>query len=202
MVEKLEKWSPIFIALIALTFSLYEGCENREERRRSREQQRIATQPRMVLNYRYRFTTPDESELEYIFMNVGLGPAEVKWFSVRVDGKEQKNWNEMFKALGLNYEAPFSVPGNFYPSAGGGTILKIGPGRIAVAFELKRHRIDMSACYCSVYQAIYSDKCWIMDITASERKPVDTCLPAPKVKFSAPLPFPEDRYPPEAKMTQ
>lgn len=200
MVEKLEKWAPIFIAVIALIFSISEGCENRKERRRSLEQHRIATQPRMSLGLYYRFGSIGEAEMEYTFTNAGLGPAEVKWFRVRVDGKDQKNWEEMFKALELNTTSiEYLIPGRFYRSQTGGVLLKIGPGPITVAFELKRHRIDMCACYCSVYQSLYQDECWIVTSDASDPTPVNSCLPAPKVEFSSILPLPEHLYPEEAK---
>ena len=107
--------------------------------------------------------------------NEGVGPARVRAFEVRVDGRPVRVWNDAVRALTSGPE-----PALVYSSFGRGTVLPAGASRTLLrlpAGERARRfwveaqtRLETVVCYCSVY-----DECWRSSSEADEPTPVKAC---------------------------
>lgn len=122
-----------------------------------------------------------DAESRYVWMNKGVGPALVNSVEVRVDGKPQPGWREVFQALGLERPAygtstlvdnviaagetlPWLV---FYDNNDLTTFRRAAEGRLA-----------FRVCYCSTL-----GDCWINDSSAGSgnpRIPASSCPTLPE----------------------
>ena len=112
--------------------------------------------------------------------NKGVGPAMVRGIEIYVDGRPQRDWSEVFTALGLADLAntPYSTINGVVLAAGDRVQQLAFKDRDAfVRFYAQYPRIQMNLCYCSALQ-----ECWQYDERQAERgrdrEPVDRC-PAP-----------------------
>lgn len=158
--EMLVGISAVVIGLCALGVSMYETSLMREE-------QRAAVIPILELGRSYNVSQSDPSKNRFslIAQNVGIGPARVVDFTVRVDDKPQPSWDVMLKALtgqDQRIRHSMSVINN----------RTIPPDRTIEIFELKDmafinrvleefDRVELEACYCSIF-----DECWTTTSTA------------------------------------
>lgn len=152
--EMLVGVSAVIIGLCALGVSMYETSLMREE-------QRSAVIPILELGRSYNTSTSDPSKnrLALVAQNVGIGPARVLDFQVKVDGKPQPTWHDAMRALtGTDQRISHSMS-----VINGRTI---PPDKTVRIFELKDMefleeilaelgRLEFEACYCSVF-----DECW------------------------------------------
>jgi hypothetical protein len=107
--------------------------------------------------------------------NAGVGPARVRAFTVLVDGRPVRTWDDAVRALTGEAE-----PALVYSSFGRGTVLPPGASRTlltlpsgarAAKFWLAAQtRLRTAVCYCSVY-----DECWQADSRAEEPTAVRAC---------------------------
>ncbi len=138
--------SSAVVAACALVFSVYQGYKVREH-------DRLGVTPRMLLEFGFR-----TDGVGWKLSNRGLGPAEIRGFSVAVDGADKHNWVEVLKALNITHGTyDFAVPyanGTVYPV---GTELKLFwlPPEFTEYLTKNFHRVRIEIVYCSLYK-----ECW------------------------------------------
>jgi hypothetical protein len=175
-------WSPdrwislcaAIVAVSALAFTIYESRVTRDFQRRS-------TRPRMSVSFWY-----TQEQAGFLFGNAGLGPARLESFTVFVDGKPQPHWRAMFESLGFD-KAPdfgFTVPteGWYKADTPASWILSVKPGPAYHRFRAESGRIEITGCYCSIY-----DECWLFD-RSKNVTPAQSCASTVGTVFSAPPP--------------
>ena len=120
------------------------------------------------------------SKHEMILFNKGVGPAIMRSVQVLVDGKPQRNWKAVFKALGLDYDhhIPYStingvvIPGNDHIDQ-----LVFPTPEDFNRFTAQAKRLNLELCYCSSL-----GDCWYYDDTiavpSEQHRAADQC-PAP-----------------------
>ena len=117
------------------------------------------------------------SRHELVLFNKGVGPAIIRSVQMSVDGKPQRNWSDIFAALGITYDhhIPYStingvvIPGNdrieqlAFPTAEDFNV-----------YSHQVQRVSLKICYCSSL-----GDCWQYDdsiTNAGEQHPqVDRC---------------------------
>lgn len=145
--RRLSTWIPILVGLCALMLTVYGGCEDRRFKR-------LSVRPELDLTPLF-----EKDWNGWVMRNNGLGPARVRWFRVSVDGQPKKDWVQVKTALPLpRGQFTFTNP---YPD----TIVRQGervplfgfPGNYPALGALQKAagRVQMSICYCSLYE-----DCW------------------------------------------
>jgi hypothetical protein len=160
-------------AITAVAVSLYQASL-------ARKQLRAAAWPYVAQQNAY---STDRPYLRLV-MNQGVGPAKVRSFSVFVDERPMRTWNETARSL-----TGSPADGAVYSSIGLGTVLPPGStlavltlpnGPLATAFwRAAQTRLHTVICYCSVY-----DECWRADSRTEEPEPVDACARDAKGTFN------------------
>ena len=115
--------------------------------------------------------------------NAGVGPAVVRYFSVRVDDKPVKSWREFLAAVSedkLVREADFDegvIQGSGWvlaPNMPVSAFSTTVPEAVDALAPSTWSRIDVKFCYCSVF-----DQCWLSSWEVSKHendpKPVTSC---------------------------
>lgn len=164
---RLEAWSAVFIAVTSLAITLYEATATREH-------DRMSVWPRLS-----QLSSDSAGMYDRTITNVGLGPALVKSFEVRLDNRGRTTWTPVVAALlgGPTHQVTW-----FFSTVGPGTVLL--PGRTIhiltiVARELTEgvlaqdHRVVSRVCYCSLY-----DECWTAASDRAEPSKVPNCAGA------------------------
>jgi hypothetical protein len=166
----ISAWAAIAIALCSLCLAMYQGYEDRRYKR-------ISVRPELNLCF-YR---TDEGA-GWQFWNSGLGPAQIKWFEVTVDGIPKNNWSDVVNSF-RSYESIKNLKYKFlYPygttkaSAHSDQILWFGPGMPSRLAVDNYERVGMRICYCSLY-----DECWQTTIIGTE--PITDCNTQPAIRF-------------------
>jgi len=179
LLDRVLSGAAMFVALSSLAIALYEAHMTREHDRLS------------VWPYVSTFHSDSGGVYTFNVRNVGLGPALVRSFQVRVDGTPRANWGEVAETL-IGTDSAFTsghTP-NAYSSFGRGTVLlpgarlallQLGPGPAAAPFHrAAQRRMDARICYCSLY-----GDCWVLDTRgAGEPEEVREC---PAVRPSSDL---------------
>lgn len=148
--------SSVAIAACALAFSGYQGCKTREH-------DRITLLPRVSVEFDF-----EESGAGWQMSNEGLGPAEIRDFTVTVDGMARHSWREVAQTLKVQGSSPsvgqiylkyeFSAPKP-------GVIIRAGDMRklwwvttpdVLGSLKKQAERVVISLTYCSLFR-----ECWI-----------------------------------------
>ena len=117
------------------------------------------------------------SKREIVLFNKGVGPAIIRNVQLRVDGKPQHNWTDVFTALGIKYEhhIPYSTINGVVISGNDKIDQLAFP--TAEDFNLYSHqvqRVNLKICYCSSL-----GDCWQFDdsiaIAGDQHPLVDHC---------------------------
>ncbi|MBV9773822.1 MAG: hypothetical protein JO040_07725 [Gemmatimonadetes bacterium] len=163
-VDRVLSLSAVVAALSAVAVSVYQA-------QISRQQQKASAWPYVMQGNSYARGMPYRWRVE----NAGVGPARVRTFEVRVDGKPRRRWSDVVRAL-----TGESEPALVYTHVGRGTVLL--PGTTLEALVLPENprtvrffagaqtRLSARLCYCSVY-----DDCWLSDSDRDEPTPVREC---------------------------
>ena len=169
--EKRMEWNAVaaviaaLIGLLALGVSSYTAMLQREQVRAE------------VWPYLQPAIKIEEGRLAISIENKGVGPALVGGLRVYVDGQPQRNWPDVFDALGLSdLRDTRASTVNSIVIASGETIQQIGLDDAADYQRLLAQypRIALALCYCSTL-----GDCWLQD--ERERRPehrrtqVNTC---------------------------
>jgi hypothetical protein len=165
---RLDRWLSIaagVAALCAVAISLYQAAL-------AREQQRASAWPYLVQSNSYAgIGAAYTREVE----NVGVGPARIRMFQLRVDGRPVADWETAVRML---TGAPDS--GIVYSSFGRGrvlspgkslTLLRLPPGAQAQRFwTAAQTRLETIICFCSIY-----DECWSAGSSSADPTDVKSC---------------------------
>ena len=128
-------------------------------------------------------------EIDFEFVNAGVGPARVRWISFEYDGKPMRDPVQFLAACcvarsGSSLQVTTStithtvlVPHQSVdfiavrPTAGIASVFQ--------AVDKSTRHVHVKACYCSVL-----DDCWMLDSRSDEDpKPVGKCPPAPATAY-------------------
>ncbi|HEY2989326.1 MAG TPA: hypothetical protein VGL11_16460 [Candidatus Binatia bacterium] len=148
----------------------------------NREFQRLALKPNLASSFYY-----NENGAGFIVNSVGLGPAIIKSFVVKVDDVPQRDWREVLNSVGISEQKriKFAIlyPERQLPSGADVGLLWLDRSNdsniILLIKNLPRIRIEI--CYC----ALYGD-CWMhTDRTIEPTRVVSSC-PSPKFIFKPP----------------
>jgi hypothetical protein len=165
----LERWislSAVVISVCAFALAIQQGC-------RQREHDRLTLLPHVFLTVIY-----NQSGVDFALGNPGGGPAIVHWFVASVDGEPHASWSSFTNRLGFSsssYGFRIPSPGDFLRPGHEGVFLHIDSGPDAARLLRGLDRIELSLCYCSLY-----DECWITWSDAPFPAPTDSCTPAPE----------------------
>jgi hypothetical protein len=110
-----------------------------------------------------------------VVSNEGVGPARVRAFEVRVDGRPVPTWNDAVRALTGAGEPKLVYSsfrrGSVLPAGASRTLLTLPSGERALKFWAEAQtRLETVVCYCSVY-----DECWRASSEQEEPRAVRAC---------------------------
>jgi len=163
-------------SFFALSLSAYQARLMNEQTRLMQNQSRASVWPYVAIGY----SINDEGESRgytWQVSNDGVGPARIESVTMTLDGKPVRRWRELFRALFGDADVPatFSqVYGRVLPPSTNRetTIdaLHLTDMAQAKAFFAAQDRIEMTICYCSVY-----DDCWIARKQDPNVRPAARC---------------------------
>ena len=117
------------------------------------------------------------SRHELVLFNKGVGPAIIEWVQVLVDGKPQRNWPAVFKALGIDYghHIPYSTINGVVISANDHIDQLVFPNNDEFnRFTHEAKRVELRLCYCSSL-----GECWtyrdVATLPGAAHQPVARC---------------------------
>lgn len=146
--EYIVPFSAFLVSMCAIIISVLEV-------RVMNDQKQASVWPRV---FTARNTAADSFQI--VVKNAGVGPAQIKYVEVLVDGKVQKLWSEVYKKIAADNIGGFrqgTLTNNVITP--GETIFPMtvnGDGANNFSSDTKRLRIKL--CYCSIYE-----QCWILD---------------------------------------
>ena len=116
-------------------------------------------------------------------VNVGVGPALIRYFAVRVDDRPVRSWREFLAAVSVEdavRRAPFDegvVTGAGWvmaPQVPLNAFTTVAPDAVNALPPQAWSRIQVSYCYCSIF-----NDCWLSDWQAATRgadpQPIGSC---------------------------
>ncbi len=163
LLRKLAEASAIVIALASLGITLYEA-------KATRDHDRMSVWPRLAQE-----ASDSAGRYERTITNVGLGPALVRSFEVRLDDTVQTSWTPVVTALLLGHPPD----GSFFSAVGPGTVLLPGrtihvltviAGKLSDTAMAQDYRVASRICYCSLY-----GECWSTATHQAEPTRVPGC---------------------------
>jgi hypothetical protein len=169
-------FSALAVSFLALALSAYQAREMSAQTRLMQSQARAGVWPYLSIGY----SIDDAGENPgYAFEidNDGVGPARIESVTMTLDGKPVGTWREIFHAF--FGDAPVSATySKIYgkvlpPNTNRETTIEalhlsdIGQAR---AFYAAQDRLEMTICYCSVY-----DDCWLARRSDPDVERVDRC---------------------------
>ena len=144
----LERWLSLVslaVAVAALSISLQQQHDVR-----------LHDRPR----FGYWYHRDDTGAAGWRFKNTGLGQARLRGFKLLVDGKPVMDLLKFFPALGfpdtVNFDFTNPIAGELYAPAWENDLIKVKPGPDADRLDREWTRVEIQACYCSIY-----DECWL-----------------------------------------
>jgi hypothetical protein len=150
-------------------------------------QTKVAADQREASVWPYVQAFPNRNSREPAFsislVNVGVGPALIRYFSVRVDDKPVRSWRAFLEALSADepvrqaYFGEGVIQGSGWvlaPNAPLTAFRTTVPEAVNTLDAPAWKRIDVTFCYCSVF-----DRCWLSAWAVSKRddqpSPVRSC---------------------------
>jgi hypothetical protein len=119
---------------------------------------RLHDRPRFGYSYRW-----NDSGAGWRLKNSGLGQARLRGFKLLVDGKSINDLTNLFPALGFSGPVRFTftnpLAGELYAPGWENDLIKVTPGPEAEQLNREWTRVEIQACYCSIY-----DECWLFSI--------------------------------------
>ena len=164
--------SATLIAIVALVVGMYQA-------KLSRDQANASVWPYLLQG------NSDNNGYSRVIQNVGIGPARVRAFEIRVDGKIVHTWREVADSLHValswrGHRTTTMRAGVVIPPATLTEVLELPDTNDAKLFRvaLASHKIQTWICYCSIY-----DRCWAGGGTDDEPKDVKSCREDPARAF-------------------
>jgi hypothetical protein len=158
-----------FLALLVSAYTAYI----------QREQTRAQVWPRLLVGYR-------PADRLVVIYDKGLGPAIIRSVRVTVDGKPQRDWDQVVTAMGLKLSEPLksSTIGSVVISPGEELhLLKFASDADFAQAAAASRPLEMHICYCSVL-----NDCWLMNdqekTPALRVREVESCPVDPAADFT------------------
>ncbi len=172
--QSLIALSAVLLSVCGLFIAIYEAALTRRE-------QRASVWPSVQVSA----STTDE-QVEIWVQNAGVGPARILAAALSHRGEPRKDWADLIRRSGMDSEGVSfyrsMIQGRVLPrDSDPETIFRVtdedGAGDSASLKELRREllegRIDVTLCYCSVY-----DDCWTSSLQAVLQRSRDVDAPA------------------------
>ena len=153
-----------FVGLLALCVSGYTAYLQRQ-------QVRAQVWP-------YLETGISSSKRGVMLSNKGVGPAIIRSVQVLVDGKPQRNWPAVFRALGLNFghHIPYSTVNGVVISASERIDQLVFPSAEDFnAYAAQAARVELRVCYCSSLGECWTYHDAAMLLPGTAHQPVAQC---------------------------
>ena len=169
--NRIVSGSATIIAIIALATGVYQA-------RLSRDQAKASVWPYLIQG------NSGNSGYSRIVQNVGLGPAIIRGFEVRVDGKPMKSWKEAVEKLGVHPTWRGSRSTTFrtglvVPTGALVELLNLPDTADDRLMRTEIERLQTWVCFCSLY-----GDCWENRSDDLEPKRVKACTDDPKRRFT------------------
>jgi len=174
----------LVVSVLALTLGAYQARLMNEQTRLMQGQARASVWPYISIGY----SISDSGEkLGYTWeiSNDGVGPARIQSVTLTLDGKPLHNWQEVFRAVLGNASVPATYSQIYGKVLAPGTnrettieAVHIQDLEQAKTFFRAQDRLDMTICYCSVY-----DDCWVAHRQQPEVQPIARCETKGTVQF-------------------
>lgn len=170
LTNRIVSGSATIIAVIALATAVYQA-------RLSRDQAKASVWPYLVQG------NSGENGYSRIVQNVGLGPAIIRGFEVRVDGTPTRDWTEVAAKLGIQptwrgkrsttFRAGLVVPTGTLVE-----LVSLPDSNDIRLFRGQVHRVQTWVCFCSLY-----GDCWENRSETLESTRVEACTDDPARRF-------------------
>ena len=141
-----------FVGALALSASLYNVYLQRQ-------QVRAAVWPSLEW-----LPLQSEKGLRFGVGNRGSGPAIIKSFSVRVDGKKMHSWPDTFYTL-VHYDSDLEDMSDLLHTVSPGgelTAVVVTDHFVGLHTAKERRRLEFDVCYCSTL-----DDCWRLHVASA-----------------------------------
>jgi hypothetical protein len=176
LVAEISSLFALAVSFLALGLGIWQARLMSEQTRLMQQQARAGVWPYLSIGYAL-VADGDKRGYTWRIDNDGVGPARIESVTLTLDGKPLEHWNDVFHALYGNapVQATYSqIYGKVLPpSTNRETTIEavhlFDPAQAKTFFDAQS-RIDMSICYCSVY-----DDCWIARRQSPAQEPVARC---------------------------
>lgn len=163
-----------FIAVAALVVSISAVVVGVYEASLQRHHDRAEVWPHLEIGV---FTTPSEAKIS--LQSTGIGPAIVQSVSVTVDGKPQRNWSDVLRALANREPTGLSNFSSVQHGLRPGDELDLLTAPAAAlpdSFWTAIKRVNMTVCYSSVFNEYWTVEAKQLG-SRNAWTPVDHCPP-------------------------
>lgn len=166
--EAVVSFSAMVVSICALSVAVFEARLMQDAQQEQRVYQRASVWPNLA------FQVDSDNDAIRLYLNSnGLGLAKLQSFSIAVDDKPMTGWNQAIETL-YGHSKDLSqhrniINGQVIPA---GSSIKLMTIKDKNFFTVAHDRLDVKACYCSVY-----NQCW-EQAGFAQGKPVQSC-PAP-----------------------
>jgi hypothetical protein len=176
LTDRIVSGAAMAIAIIAAVTALYQA-------RLMRDQSRASVWPYLIQENSSRSTyIPNRQVYSLLLQNVGLGPALIRSYEIRVDSQPIKNWTEAKSKLGIQPWTFFVTTdihtGSVVPAGATLELLILTDTADQRRFASVEGRVERWICFCSLY-----GDCWQTRSSTNEAWQVKACAPDPKREF-------------------
>jgi len=168
--QSIVPFSAFLVSMCAIVISVVEV-------RVMDDQKQASVWPRV---FTARSTTSDSFQV--VIKNAGVGPAQIKYVEVLVDGKIQKLWSDVYKNIASDNEKGFrqGVLTNNVITPGETIFPMTVNGEEAISFSRDIKRLRIKLCYCSIYE-----QCWLLDESVERTAGLATPEPIEECKIDS-----------------
>ena len=168
--NRIVSGSATIIAVIALATGVYQA-------RLSREQARASVWPYLVQG------NSSNGGYSRIIQNVGLGPALIRGFEVRVDGTPTRSWTDVAGKLGIHpswrgVRSTTLRAGLVVPTGALIQLINLPDSADERMIRSRIEHLQTWVCFCSLY-----GDCWENRSDDYESRPVEACVDDPARRF-------------------
>jgi hypothetical protein len=184
MIVELSSLFALAISSLALALGVYQARLMNVQTALMQRQSRASVWPYVSIGYSIK-DAGDQRGYTWEINNDGVGPARIESVTVNVDGKPVSSWKDVFRTVfgEASVDATYSqIYGKVLP-ANTNRETTIEAVRIldvdqAKAFYAAQRRIEMTICYCSVYE-----DCWVAYRQTPKVQSVDRCETEGLIQF-------------------
>lgn len=171
LTNRIVSGSATLIAVVALVTAVYQAKLSRDQAKAS------------VWPYLLQGNSSNEGYSRLV-QNVGLGPAIIRAFEVRVDGKPARNWAEVATRLAIHptwrgARTTTFRAGMVLPTGGRIDLVQLPDSADARMMRTAIDRVQTWVCFCSLY-----GDCWENRSDDYEPKRIKQCVDDPARRYA------------------